>query len=41
MTALGCGNISELRKSKLVIKGNTYHWLSQRGIDCSAYAKWM
>ncbi|CRH76002.1 Isopentenyl-diphosphate delta-isomerase [Chlamydia trachomatis] len=39
MTALGCGNISELRKSKLVIKGNTYHWLSQRGIDCSAYAK--
>lgn len=39
MTALGCGNISELRESKIVITGNTYHWLTQRGIDCSSYAK--
>lgn len=39
MTALGAANISELRKTKIVIAGNTYHWLTQRGIDCSTYAK--
>ncbi len=39
MTALGCCNIGQLRKSKLVISGDTYHWLTQRGIDCSTYAR--
>lgn len=39
MTALGCRDIQELRKSKMVISGATYHWLTQRGFDCSAYAR--
>ncbi|MGM9954689.1 MAG: type 2 isopentenyl-diphosphate Delta-isomerase [Peribacillus sp.] len=39
MTALGAINISELRKAKVVISGDTYHWLTQRGIDCTSYAK--
>ncbi|MDQ0219003.1 type 2 isopentenyl-diphosphate Delta-isomerase [Peribacillus cavernae] len=39
MTALGAKNIKELQDSSLVISGKTYHWLTQRGIDCSRYAK--
>ena len=39
MTALGAINLSELRKARMVIAGDTYHWLTQRGIDCSIYAK--
>lgn len=39
MTALGASNIQDLRKTKVVISGDTFHWLTQRGIDCSLYAK--
>lgn len=39
MTALGAANLPELRKTKMVITGDTFHWLTQRGIDCSAYAR--
>lgn len=39
MTALGAATIEELQQVKLVISGKTYHWLTQRGVDCSIYAK--
>ncbi|PEB52644.1 type 2 isopentenyl-diphosphate Delta-isomerase [Bacillus pseudomycoides] len=39
MTALGASTISELQKVPLIVKGDTYHWLSQRGIDTTHYSK--
>lgn len=39
MTALGAKNINGLQAARLVVSGETYHWLSQRGVDCSRYAK--
>ncbi|MGE7601417.1 type 2 isopentenyl-diphosphate Delta-isomerase [Peribacillus sp. NPDC097675] len=39
MTALGAINLPQLRKTKMVIAGDTFHWLTQRGIDCSVYAR--
>ncbi len=38
MTVLGCQTIEELKKSPLVLKGDTYHWLKARGIDPSTYS---
>ncbi|WP_226679732.1 type 2 isopentenyl-diphosphate Delta-isomerase [Sutcliffiella horikoshii] len=38
MTALGASTIEELQQAPVVIKGETYHWLSQRGVDCSVYS---
>jgi isopentenyl-diphosphate delta-isomerase len=38
MTALGVKKIDDLRKVPLVIGGETYHWLEQRGISTKAYA---
>lgn len=38
MTALGAKTITELQKVPLVIKGETYHWLNQRGIDTTKYS---
>lgn len=39
MTALGVHTIDELKNVPLVIGGETYHWLEQRGIDTSVFAK--
>lgn len=38
MTALGVKNIDDLRKVPIVISGETYHWLEQRGITTKNYA---
>ncbi|MDP4083894.1 MAG: type 2 isopentenyl-diphosphate Delta-isomerase [Bacillota bacterium] len=38
MAALGARNIPELKKAPLIISGNTYHWLNQRGIDTTKYS---
>lgn len=39
MTALGVRKIDELRKVPLVISGETFHWLRQRGIATKSYAQ--
>ncbi|WP_066060939.1 type 2 isopentenyl-diphosphate Delta-isomerase [Neobacillus soli] len=39
MTALGAKTISELRRAPLIISGDTYHWLNQRGIDSKKYSQ--
>jgi isopentenyl-diphosphate Delta-isomerase len=39
MTALGASSISELQRAPLMISGQTFHWLSQRGIDTKAYSQ--
>ncbi|WCK56064.1 type 2 isopentenyl-diphosphate Delta-isomerase [Aneurinibacillus sp. Ricciae_BoGa-3] len=39
LCALGAGSILDLQRIPVVIAGETFHWASQRGIDCSAYAR--
>jgi isopentenyl-diphosphate delta-isomerase len=39
MTALGAKTISDLKKAPLIISGETYHWLNQRGIDTKQFAQ--
>lgn len=39
MTALGAKTIQELQKAPLMVSGQTYHWLSQRGIDTKKYSQ--
>ncbi|HEQ3524951.1 TPA: type 2 isopentenyl-diphosphate Delta-isomerase [Bacillus cereus] len=39
MTALGAKTIEELQSVPLVVKGETYHWLMQRGIDTAHYSR--
>lgn len=39
MTALGTENIGELQQVPLVITGKTHHWLQERGINTSHYAR--
>ncbi|WP_251554182.1 type 2 isopentenyl-diphosphate Delta-isomerase [Neobacillus muris] len=39
MTALGAKTISDLKKTPLLITGETYHWLNQRGIDTKGYSQ--
>ncbi|PLT35255.1 type 2 isopentenyl-diphosphate Delta-isomerase [Bacillus sp. V5-8f] len=39
MTALGANDIKALQEARLIITGQTYHWLTQRGIDCSRYSR--
>lgn len=38
MTALGARSVDDLQKVPLVIKGETYHWLSERSIDTKQFA---
>lgn len=38
MTVLGARTIADLQKAPLVIKGDTHHWLTERGIDTSSYS---
>ena len=39
LTALGAKTISELKKVPLIISGETYHWLNQRGIDTKQFSQ--
>lgn len=39
MTALGSKCIGDLKKAPLIISGETYHWLNQRGIDTTIFSK--
>ncbi|UOY93489.1 type 2 isopentenyl-diphosphate Delta-isomerase [Ectobacillus sp. JY-23] len=39
MTALGATTIAELQRVPLVIKGDTHHWLTQRGIQTKQYSR--
>jgi isopentenyl-diphosphate delta-isomerase len=39
MTALGTRTIRELQKAPVMISGETYHWLNQRGIDTKTYSR--
>ncbi|OIK17149.1 type 2 isopentenyl-diphosphate Delta-isomerase [Bacillus sp. MUM 116] len=39
MTALGAKSISELQRVPVMISGNTYHWLNQRGFDTKKYSQ--
>ncbi|MBG9784820.1 type 2 isopentenyl-diphosphate Delta-isomerase [Shouchella lehensis] len=38
MTALNVHTVEELKNVPLIIKGETHHWLNERGIDTKAYA---
>jgi isopentenyl-diphosphate Delta-isomerase len=39
MTALGTKTVNELQMAPIIIKGDTYHWLNQRGIDTTQYSQ--
>jgi isopentenyl-diphosphate delta-isomerase len=39
MTALGTRTIKELQNAPVMISGETYHWLNQRGIDTKLYSR--
>lgn len=39
MAALGVHEVGKLRTVPLVISGDTYHWLEQRGIDTKVFAR--
>lgn len=38
MTALGTRKISHLKKSPIIISGQTHHWLNERGINTHSYS---
>jgi isopentenyl-diphosphate Delta-isomerase len=39
MTALGAKTISDLKTAPIIISGDTFHWLNQRGIDTKFYSQ--
>lgn len=39
MAALGAKRIADLKKAPLMISGDTYHWLTQRGIDATHFSR--
>jgi isopentenyl-diphosphate delta-isomerase len=39
MTALGAKSIADLKSAPVIISGDTYHWLNQRGIDTKKYSQ--
>ncbi|OLS40224.1 type 2 isopentenyl-diphosphate Delta-isomerase [Bacillus sp. MRMR6] len=39
MTAVGANSIKELQSAPIMISGDTYHWLSQRGINTKQYSQ--
>jgi isopentenyl-diphosphate Delta-isomerase len=39
MTALGAKSISDLQRAPLMITGETFHWLSQRGIETKHFSQ--
>lgn len=38
MTALNVHTVEELKNVPLILKGETHHWLNERGIETKAYA---
>ncbi len=38
MTALGATTVQDLQRVPLVLSGDTYHWLMQRGVDTKEYS---
>ena len=39
MAALGASEVEDLRRTPLIIAGETYHWLEQRGIETNVYSR--
>jgi isopentenyl-diphosphate Delta-isomerase len=39
MAAVGAKSISDLQSAPLMISGQTFHWLTQRGIDTKSYSQ--
>ncbi len=39
MTALGAKTIEELQQAPLILRGETHHWLTERGIDTKQYSR--
>ncbi|GHH98170.1 type 2 isopentenyl-diphosphate Delta-isomerase [Neobacillus kokaensis] len=39
MTALGASNLADLKRTPLMITGETYHWLNQRGINTKTFSQ--
>jgi isopentenyl-diphosphate Delta-isomerase len=39
MTAVGAVSITELQRAPIMISGQTFHWLSQRGVDTKKYSQ--
>ena len=39
MTALGAKNVNELQKVPVVLSGDTYHWLTERGVNTKLYSQ--
>ncbi len=39
MAALGARSIKEVKKAPLMISGEVYHWLNQRGIDTKSFSR--
>lgn len=39
MTALGATSIADIKRTPLIISGDTYHWLNQRGIDTKKFSQ--
>jgi isopentenyl-diphosphate Delta-isomerase len=39
MTAVGAKTIKDLQNAPIMISGNTYHWLTQRGINTKKYSQ--
>ena len=39
MFLVGANNIEELKQSKLVIRGKTREWLTERGINTKNYSR--
>ena len=39
MFLVGASNIAELKKSSLIIRGDTKEWLNERGFETKKYAR--
>jgi isopentenyl-diphosphate Delta-isomerase len=39
MTALGASNLDELQSVPVIFRGDTHHWLTERGIDTKQYSQ--
>lgn len=39
MAALGANTIGELKQTPIIIKGDTHHWLTERGVETGSFSK--
>ncbi|MEW4283889.1 type 2 isopentenyl-diphosphate Delta-isomerase [Priestia koreensis] len=39
MTAVGATSVEELKHAPIVLSGDSYHWLNQRGVDTTSFAR--